>query len=114
MLRVLIYRGTREWINNKSHNKTNISDDQLHPMELCSYHGIKVQVEGLDGERISQMYRSTGSESWPGGDQQNHSVWVKQYPGRCYAALNGRIPLQLQQLSKSNSYMRMELSLGTA
>jgi len=32
-----------------------ISDDQLHAMELCIYYGIKIQVEGLDGEKISQM-----------------------------------------------------------
>jgi len=53
--RVAICSGTREFIKHKSHNKTYISDEQLHAMELCIYHGIKVQVEGLDGERISQM-----------------------------------------------------------
>jgi hypothetical protein len=59
-----IYSGTREFINHKSRNKTYISDDQLHTMELCIYYGIKVQVDGLDGERISQMCRCTGSQSW--------------------------------------------------
>jgi hypothetical protein len=53
--RVAIYSGTREFINHKHCNKAYISDDQLHPMELCIYHGIKVQVEGLHGERITQM-----------------------------------------------------------
>jgi hypothetical protein len=48
--------------------KTYISDEQLHTMELCIYHGIKVQVEGLDGECISQMRRCTGSPSWCGRD----------------------------------------------
>jgi len=70
-------------------------------MELCIDHGIKVEVEGLDGERISQMYRCTGSQSWRGGDRQNDWVWVKQHPGRCYGALNGRLLWQLQWLVKT-------------
>jgi hypothetical protein len=65
---VAIYSGTREFIKHKSHNKTYISDEQLHTMELCIQHGITIQVEGLDGERISQMCRCTGSQSWRGGD----------------------------------------------
>jgi len=52
---VAIYSGTQEFIKYKSHNKTYISDEPVHAMELCIYHGIEVQVEGLDGERISQM-----------------------------------------------------------
>ena len=55
MHRVPIYSGTWEDIKHKSHNKMYISDEQLHAMELCIYHGIKVQVEGSDGECISQM-----------------------------------------------------------
>jgi len=47
--RLAIYSGTVEFINHNSRNKTYISDEQLHAMELCIYHGIKVQVEGLDG-----------------------------------------------------------------
>jgi len=50
-----IYSGTRECIKHKSRNKTYISDEQLHAMELCIYHGTKIQVEGLHGESISQM-----------------------------------------------------------
>jgi hypothetical protein len=69
-------------------------------MELCIYPDIKVQVEGLDGERISQMCRFTGSQSWRGGDRWNDWVWVRQRPGRCYGALNGRLPWQLQRLFK--------------
>jgi hypothetical protein len=69
-------------------------------MELCIYHGIKVQVEGLDGERISQMCQWTGSESWCGRDRRNDWVWVKQRPWRCYGVLNGRLPWQLQRLFK--------------
>jgi hypothetical protein len=90
--RAAIYSGTREFITHKSRNKTYISDEQLHAMELCIYPGSKVQVEGLDGERISQMCRCTGSQSWRGGDRQNDWVWVKQCPGRCYGAQNGRLP----------------------
>jgi len=69
-------------------------------MELCICHGIKVQVEGLDGECITQMWRCTGSQSWCGGDRRNDWVWVKQRPGRCYGGLNGRLPWQLQRLFK--------------
>jgi hypothetical protein len=98
--RVAIYSGTREFIRNKSLIMTYISDEQLHAMELCMYHGIKIQVEGLDGERISQMCRCTGSQCWRGGDRRNVWVWVKQRPGRCYGALNGRLLWQLQRLFK--------------
>jgi len=69
-------------------------------MELCIYHGIKVQVEGIVGERISQMCRCTGSQSWRGGNRRNDWVCVKQRLGRCYGALNGSLLWQLQQLFK--------------
>jgi len=52
---VTIYSSTKEFMMHKSHKKTYISDEQLHTMELCIYHGIKVQVEGLEGEHISLM-----------------------------------------------------------
>jgi hypothetical protein len=51
-----IYSGTWEIIKHKSHNNRYISDEQLHTMEHCICHGIKVQVEGLHGQCISQMY----------------------------------------------------------
>jgi len=98
--RAAIFSGTQEFIKHKSRNKMYISDEQLHAMELCIYHGIKVQVEGLGGERISQMSRCTRSQSRHGGDRQNDWVWVKQRPGRCYGALNGHLPWQLQRLFK--------------
>jgi hypothetical protein len=93
---VAIFNGTWELLKYKSRNKTYISDGQLHAMEICIYHGIKVQVEGLDGERISQMCRCTGSQSWRRGDRWNDWVWVKQCTGRCYGVLNGYLPSQLQ------------------
>jgi hypothetical protein len=46
MHRVTIYNGTRECLKHMSRNKTYISDEQLHTMELCIYPCIKVQVEG--------------------------------------------------------------------
>jgi len=46
------------------------------------------------------MCRCTGNQSWRGGDRRNDWVWVKQRPGRCYGALNGHVPWQLQQLFK--------------
>jgi len=101
MHRMAIYSGMPEFIKHKSRNKTYILDEQLHAMELCIYHGIKVQVEGLDGECISQMCRCTGSHRWCGGDRRNNWVWVKQRPRRCYGALNGHLPWQLQRLFKS-------------
>ena len=100
MHRMTIYNGTREFLKHMSCNTTYISDEQLHPMELCIYNGIKVQVEGLEGERISQICQCTGSQSWHGGDRRNDWVWVKQCPARCYGALNGHLPGQLQQLFK--------------
>ena len=39
---VAIYSGTRWFIKHKSRNKTYISDEQLHAMELCIYRHIKV------------------------------------------------------------------------
>jgi hypothetical protein len=95
------YSGTWEFIKQKSRNKTYISDEQLHTMELCIYHGIEVRVEDLEDERISQLCRCTGSRSWRRGHRRNDWVWVKQHPGRCYGALNGRLPGQLQQLFKT-------------
>jgi hypothetical protein len=71
--RVTIYNGTGEFLKHKSRNKTYILDEQLH-MELCIYLGIKVQVEGLECERISQICRYTGSQSWRRGDRCND--WV--------------------------------------
>ena len=65
---VAIFSGMQEFFKHKSRNKTYMSDEQLQTMELCIYHGIKVQVEGLEGECISQMCRCTGSQSWRGGD----------------------------------------------
>jgi hypothetical protein len=59
---LVIYSCTQEFSKNKSRNKTYMSDEQLHSMELCIYHGIKVQVEGLDSEPISQMSQCTGSQ----------------------------------------------------
>jgi len=59
--RAAIYSGTWEFIKHKSRHKMYILDEQLHAMELCIYHGIKVQVESLEGEQISQMGRCTGS-----------------------------------------------------
>jgi hypothetical protein len=53
MHHVTIYNAMWEFVKHKSRKKTYISDEQLHPMEFCIYHGIKVQVEGLDGEYIS-------------------------------------------------------------
>ena len=89
-------------MKHKSCNKTYISDEQLHPMELFIYHGIKVEVEGLNGEHISQMRRCTGSQNWRRGDRRNNWMCVKQCLARCYAALNARLPWQLQQLFKIN------------
>ena len=100
MLRVEIYSGTRKILKHNSRNKICRSDQQLHGMALCVYHGIKVQVEGVDGERIAQMCWWTGSQSWRGGDRRNNWTWVTQWPGRCYSALNGRVPWQLQRLFK--------------
>jgi len=54
-----------------------ISDDELHTMELCIFHGIKVQVGGLDGERISQMCQCTECQSRRRGDRRNDWVWPK-------------------------------------
>jgi hypothetical protein len=98
--RAALYSSTREFTQHKGQNKTYLSDEQLHSMELCICHGINFQVEGLDGERISQMCRCTGSKSWRRGDRRNDWVWVKQRPGMCHGALNGRLPWQLQRLFK--------------
>jgi len=95
-----IYNGTQECMKHKSRNNMCISHKQLHAMELCIQYDIKVQVEGFDGELISQMWLCTGSQSWREGDRQNNWAWVKQCPGRCYGALNGRLRWQLQQLFK--------------
>ena len=98
--RVIAYNGTREVLNHTSSNKTYISDEQLHAIELCIFHGIKVQVEGLEGESISQICWCAESQRWRRGDRHYDWVWVMQHPGRCYGALTGRLPWQLQRLFK--------------
>jgi len=95
-----IYPAKREFIKHTSRNKMYISDEQLHAMGLRIYHGITVQVKGLQGERISQMCRCTGSQSWCRGDRRNDWVWVMQRLGRCHGALTGRLPWQVQRLFK--------------
>jgi len=72
------------------------SDEQLHPMELCSYICIIVKVDSLDGERISQIRGCTGRQNWHGWDRRNDCVWVKSSLGRCYGAQNGRLRCLLQ------------------
>jgi hypothetical protein len=96
MHQVTLYNVTPWFLKHKSRNKTYISDAQLYAMELCIYDGIKVQVEGLNGECISQICQCTGCQSWRGGDRRNDWVWVKQCPGRSYGAQNGCLPWQLQ------------------
>jgi hypothetical protein len=66
---VPISSSTQEFLKRQSHNTMYIFDEQLQTMELCIYHGIKDRVESLDGEHISRMCQSTGSQSWRGGDQ---------------------------------------------
>ena len=58
-----IYNSTRECIKHKNYNMMYIWDEQLHTMELCIYHCIQAQVEGLEGEGISQLCGCTGSQS---------------------------------------------------
>jgi hypothetical protein len=53
---VRIYNCTRKFLKHQSHNKTYISDEQLHVMELCISHGIMVPVEGSEGENITQIW----------------------------------------------------------
>ena len=76
MYSVAIYSGTQEFIKHQSRNKMYISDEQLHAMELCIHHAIKVQVEGLQVERIAQMCRCTEIQCWHRGDRWNNLVWV--------------------------------------
>jgi len=80
--RVTKFHSTREFHKHKSRTKPYISNEQLHAMERCIYRHIKVHVEGLDGEPISQICQCTGSQSWCGGDLRNDRVWAKQCPGR--------------------------------
>jgi len=61
--RPAIYSNTWYCIKYKRRNKMYISDKQMNAMELCIYHDIKVQVEGLEGETMSQMCRCTESQS---------------------------------------------------
>jgi hypothetical protein len=116
--RMTIYNGTRKVLKHKCCDKTYISDEQLPAMDLWIYHGIKIQVKGLDGECISQICRCTGSQSWRRWDRQNDWVWVKQRPGRCYGMLNGRLQCQLQRLFKikllNNNEAFVEYQLAVA
>jgi len=89
-------------------------------MELCVYHGIKVQVENLDGERISQICRCTGSQSWHSGNQRNNWLLANECPKRCNGVLNRPLPWKPQQLFKINllnadsAFVEYWLALGLA
>jgi len=48
-----------EFIKHKNRTKIYISDEELRAMERCIYHGVKVQVEGLEGELVFEMCRCT-------------------------------------------------------
>jgi len=91
---------TGKFIMHKSCNMTYILDEQLQATELCIYHVMKIQFEGLDGERISQMCRCTWSLSWRRGDRPKGCVWVEQLTERCYGVLNERLLRQLQSQFK--------------
>jgi hypothetical protein len=93
--RMTIYNRTQEGLKHNGRNKRYISNEQLHAMELCIYHGIMAQVDGIAGECISQMCRCIGSQNWCGGDRRNDCACVKQHPGRCYGVHNGHLPWQL-------------------
>jgi len=97
---VAIFSGTQECIRNKCRNKMYRLDEQLHPMEFCIYHAIMVHMECLEGEHISQMCQCTESQCWHRGVRPNNPVWIKQSRGRCYGARNGRLPWQLQWLTR--------------
>jgi len=90
----------------------------MHTMELCNYHGIKVQVECSEGEHISRTCRCTGSQSWCGGDWRSNWLCVTQYLGRCYGTLNGHLPWQLhwlfiiQLLNKDGAFVQYWLALA--
>jgi hypothetical protein len=59
-----IYNSTREFLMHQGHNKMYLSDEQMNTMEICIYQGIEVQVDGLEGEHISQIGRCTASQRW--------------------------------------------------
>jgi hypothetical protein len=81
--RVTMKNSRREILRDVSCKKIYISDEPLHAMELWIDQGIKVQVEGSEGERLSQIWRCTGSHSRCGGARRNDWIWVSQCPGRC-------------------------------
>jgi hypothetical protein len=91
-----IYISVLLFIRHESSNMMYISDEQLHTMELCIYHAIKVQVDVLNGERRSEMCGCVESQSWSGEDQWNIWLWVKQRLWRSYGVLDGHLPWQLQ------------------
>jgi len=98
MHHVAQYRFMHQLIKHKCCNKMYILDEQLCTIELCIYHGIKVQLEGLEGKYIPQICRYTSSQSWHGENRQNDWLWVKQCLVRCYGVLIGHLLWQLQRL----------------
>jgi hypothetical protein len=97
---VATYFGIQEFIQDKSCDMMYISDEELSAIKFCIYNGVRIQVQGLERERISPMCRCTGSQNCCGGGWRNHWMWVKQCVGWCYGVLNGHLPWQLQLLFK--------------
>jgi len=98
--RVTIYHGPEEIIKGKTCSKTYISYEQLYRMQLAIYHCSKVQVDSVEGERLSQICRCTGSHTWHGREQLNNWVGLTHWARRCYDGVNAHLSSQLQRLSE--------------
>jgi hypothetical protein len=65
-----IYSRMQKFIKHKSRNKTYISDEQLHSMELYIYHAIKIQVDGVEVNAylgyMDALLAKTGADGFDG------------------------------------------------
>jgi len=108
-----IYCGTRKFMKPTSRNLTYTPDEVLHLIELFTSTSIKVQVQVLDFECISQMCQCTGSQSCRRWDRQNDWIWVKNSWGGDMACWMGVFHGNCINYSKWSSKMRMELLWST-
>jgi len=93
---MIIYNSTSRFIIHISRNNTYVSYEQLDTIKLGMSHGINIQLEGLEIEHISRIYRYTARQSWYAGDPRIDWVLITQRAERCHGALNGVVLWQQQ------------------
>jgi hypothetical protein len=85
--------------------KIKIGSNDLLQCPVNVYHGVRIPLSNMYGERMIQYVRCTGEKSWYGQPARHDWVWVQASKQRedqepAYGALRGRLPYRLLKLFK--------------